>query len=371
MKKILNSIHPDDDLHYQKMGLKKGEVEIWEDGLRTDGSKGSYEWWYFDSHYEDGSKLVIIFFNKSPIEASGPVKPQATIEYTLADGTKFEDKVECKIEESFFDTKQCDVRVGNSRIVGDLKHYDIIFDGSKIKAKVSLDGTIKAWRSQTGSIFFGNKEEDYFAWLPAIPEGKVSGHIIIDGNEKVLEGSGYHDHNWGNKIMLQLMHHWYWGRAKIGEYKLISAWITAEKKYGYKDFDVFMLDKNDKLLGDNSNHTLKFLPKDEYIDEHTKKPVYGKVIYEYETPDKEFYRITFDRKGDISRQNFIDLLPSFVKVCAKIIGFSGSYLRFQGQAIIEKIENDEVIEKSVEDSAVWELIYFGKANKDKEYKKNK
>jgi hypothetical protein len=371
MKKVLNSIHPDDGLHYQKMGLKKGEVEIWEDGLRTDGSKCSYEWWYFDSHYEDGSKLVIIFFNKSPIEASGPVKPQATIEYTLADGTKFEDKVECKIEESFFDTKQCDVRVGNSRIVGDLKHYDIIFDGSKIKAKVSLDGTIKAWRSQTGSIFFGNKEEDYFAWLPAIPEGKVSGHIIIDGKEKVLEGSGYHDHNWGNKIMLQLMHHWYWGRAKIGEYKLISAWITAEKKYGYKDFDVFMLAKNDKLLGDNSNHTLKFLPEDEYIDEHTKKPVYGKVIYEYETPDKEFYRITFDRKGDISRQNFIDLLPSFVKVCAKIIGFSGSYLRFQGQAIIEKIENDEVIEKSVEDSAVWELMYFGKANKDKEYKKSK
>ena len=248
MKKILNSIHPDDDLHYQKMGLKKDEVEIWEDGLRTDGSKSSYEWWYFDSHYEDGSKLVIIFFNKSPIEASGPVKPQATIEYTLADGTKFEDKVECKIEESFFDTKHCDVRVGTSRIVGDLKHYDITFDGSKIKAKVSLDGTIKAWRSQTGSIFFGNKEEDYFAWLPAIPEGKVSGHIIIDGKEKVLDGSGYHDHNWGNKIMLQLMHHWYWGRAKIGEYKLISAWITAEKKYGYKDFDVFMLAKNDKLL---------------------------------------------------------------------------------------------------------------------------
>lgn len=31
-KKVLNSIHPDDDLHYQKMGLKKREVEIWEDG---------------------------------------------------------------------------------------------------------------------------------------------------------------------------------------------------------------------------------------------------------------------------------------------------------------------------------------------------
>ena len=37
MAKILNSIHPDDELHYKKMGLKKDEVEIWEDGLRTSG----------------------------------------------------------------------------------------------------------------------------------------------------------------------------------------------------------------------------------------------------------------------------------------------------------------------------------------------
>jgi hypothetical protein len=43
MKKIQNSIHPDDDLHYEKMGLKKGRVEIWEDASRVDGSKGTYE----------------------------------------------------------------------------------------------------------------------------------------------------------------------------------------------------------------------------------------------------------------------------------------------------------------------------------------
>lgn len=39
MRKILNSIHPDDDLHYKKMGLKKGIVKQWEDGMHTDGSK--------------------------------------------------------------------------------------------------------------------------------------------------------------------------------------------------------------------------------------------------------------------------------------------------------------------------------------------
>ena len=43
MKKIQKSIHPDDDLHYQKMGLAKDRVELWEDGARVDGSKGTYD----------------------------------------------------------------------------------------------------------------------------------------------------------------------------------------------------------------------------------------------------------------------------------------------------------------------------------------
>ena len=40
MRKIQRSIHPDDDLHYEKMGLKRDRVELWEDGARVDGSKG-------------------------------------------------------------------------------------------------------------------------------------------------------------------------------------------------------------------------------------------------------------------------------------------------------------------------------------------
>ena len=43
MSNIKNSIHPDDDLHYEKMGLKRDTVELWEDGARVDGSKGTYE----------------------------------------------------------------------------------------------------------------------------------------------------------------------------------------------------------------------------------------------------------------------------------------------------------------------------------------
>lgn len=118
-------------------------------------------------------------------------------------------------------------------------------------------------------------------------------------------------------------------------------------------------------MGDNANHTLKFLPCEEYIDSHTGKPVYNKVIYEYETPAGEYFRITYDRKGDISQQNFIDLLPGVVRLAARLIGFEGSYLRFDGTATVERLEHGAVVEMATEESAVWELMYFGKAGADK------
>ena len=365
MKKIQKAIHPDDDLHYEKLGLKRNVIEIWEDGMRTDGSKGTYEWWYFDSHYPDGTILVLQYYSKSPIQVDGPIKPIVTAELTMPDGKEYFEQIEASLKDSFYARDRCDVRIGESYIRGDLKHYDLVFKGEKIQATVSLTNTVPAWRSQCGPILFGDNEEYYFNWLPATPEGDAVADIAVDGMQLHLEGSGYHDHNWGNIFMLKLMHHWYWGRAKIGDYKVISSWITAEEKYGYKETDVFMLAKDGVILGDNSNHTLKFLPSDEYIDDHTGKPVYNTVVYEYETPAGEFYRITYNRRGDISRMNFVDRLLGPMRILAKIIGFAGSYLRFEGSATIEKIENGVVVESVTEDSAVWELMYFGKAGADK------
>lgn len=34
MARVQKSIHPDDEFHYQKMGLNREKVELWEDGAR-------------------------------------------------------------------------------------------------------------------------------------------------------------------------------------------------------------------------------------------------------------------------------------------------------------------------------------------------
>ena len=31
-------------------------VQPWEEGLRADTRRGSFEWWYFDAHFDDPSK---------------------------------------------------------------------------------------------------------------------------------------------------------------------------------------------------------------------------------------------------------------------------------------------------------------------------
>ena len=49
------------DEHYRRLGVSRDKIELWEDGMRTDGGKGTYEWWYFDAYLDDGSKLAITF----------------------------------------------------------------------------------------------------------------------------------------------------------------------------------------------------------------------------------------------------------------------------------------------------------------------
>ena len=64
---------------------------------------------------------------------------------------------------------------------------------------------------------------------------------------------------------------------------------------------------------------------------------YKSVIYEYVTESLEEYRIIYNRHGDINKTCFLDVLPEPLNVLAKLAGFDGGYLRFEGETTIEKI----------------------------------
>ena len=45
---------------------------------------------------------------------------------------------------------------------------------------VSLTGITPAWRPETGCLFFGEREEYYFAWLPSVPQGDAQVTMAVD-----------------------------------------------------------------------------------------------------------------------------------------------------------------------------------------------
>jgi hypothetical protein len=169
---------------------------------------------------------------------------------------------------------------------------------------------------------------------------------------------GYHDHNWGNALMLKLMHHWYWARGSAGPFSVIASYITAEKQYGYSPLPVFMLARDGKLIADDKTK-VTFEELGPYTDTGTGKPVANVTRYTY-TDGDERYVVTYTRHSDLSAVKFIETLKGPKKAAAKLAGFDGAYLRFVGEVRIEHYVGEH-LEESYVDDALWELMYFGKA----------
>lgn len=344
------------DEDYKKLGLAPGAPAFWEDGLRTGGKKGSYEWWYFDSKLDDGSSLIIVFFT-GPMTGKNTdgFEPHVSIELTRADGRKYSAVVHVPYQDGCFSKETCDVRLGACYFRGDLHCYDICYKDEQVEAKVTLNGNVPAWRPHTGHIYFG--EQDFFAWMPAVPEGRVEAVITQNGITEKYTGTGYHDHNWGNAPMMKLMHHWYWGRAKIGDYQIISSYIYGTKKYGYAEFPVFMLAQNGQVLADQPEKYLTYTQTDPYYDEKTHKHIYGTLAYDY-CDGTQRYRVTYQREGDLTQNSMMAKMPWYKRLAARLMGLDASYNRLTGTATLERFEGDTVVER-VSAPAIWELMYFG------------
>ena len=321
------------------------------------GTDDSFEWWYFDAHLNDGSTLVIGFYTKPVVDQVKTLSPYVSFSFNTPDGIHIAKMVPFPADLFSASKNSCDVQIGKNTFKGDLHHYDIHSEMDNIAADIALEGTVPAWRPGTGFSYYGEHDEEFFAWLPSVPQGNVKATITAEGITKQYTGIGYHDHNWGNAPMLKLMHHWYWGRAKIGDYTVISAFIVSEKQYGYMENLVFMLAKDGKIIADNSQNKVTFRASEQTIDENTGKPFDSRIVYSYDG-DLQHYRVTYIRKDTIVSVRMIDTLPKEKQVIAEKIGFNGAYLRFTGDVIVERIENDVVVE-SVTETGLWELMYFG------------
>ena len=84
---------------HKKLGIKEGVVEVWEDGYRTAGEEGAFEWWYFDCQLEDGSACVVTFNTKPHTKPKSPLSPSLLVMYRSPGGESKRESIEYEPEE--------------------------------------------------------------------------------------------------------------------------------------------------------------------------------------------------------------------------------------------------------------------------------
>ncbi len=209
-------------------------VAPWEDGFRSPEAGGrysQYEWWYFDGVLDDGS-VVVVWFRYYWVPGHKEWRVNLEITPPKMSGRPAISETYVQREADAVSQARADVRIKTNLFTGDLNRYHVVVDPSLCKGSgvdLWLTRRVPSWRPGTGH--FGNRE-DYFAWVVAVPEGKVEGSITERGVRRRISGTGYHDHNWGNVLPNEVLAGWWWGRAAIGEHTVVMADFEVSKPYG-------------------------------------------------------------------------------------------------------------------------------------------
>jgi hypothetical protein len=348
----------DRDVDYARLGLQRGHVEPWEDGMRTSGGPGSYEWWYFDAHLEDGSSLVVTFYTKWLLNPKGPEAPMVQVNLDRPGQKSQQLFVHATPEEFSASKEHCDVRIKGCSFSGDLHTYQLKVVAEGLTVGAELVGQVPSWRPATGVTYFGAHDEHIFAWLPSVPQGTVTVTISERGAPpQTLHGIGYHDHNWGDVAMSKLLNHWYWGRAQAGPYSVIAAHMYADKAYGATELPQILIARDGQVVADTASRA-RLVLEDVFVDAHSGKPVANRVIYEYREDDGLRYRVTFQRSETLVDSRFADTVTGVKHALAVIARVDGAYLRFSGSVTVEKFEAGRPVETAT-DPGIWELMYLG------------
>ena len=332
----------------QREGLSES-IAAWEDGQRAETGRGSFEWWYFDAHLDDGSTAVIVFSSKPLLERNGPLKPNMMLTITRSDGSKTAQYLLFPREKFSAAKESCDVRIGSNWTRGDLHRYDVHCELNDLAADLTFTGLVPPWRPGAGKIHFGDLEH-YFAWLPSIPFGKVAGTLTYDGQTRSVSGTGYHDHNWGNMGLNEVMDHWYWGRAHLGEYTLIFVEQIAAQTYGYTRMPVFMMAKGDQILiGDSQPLTMQAR---DFVRHSGGRGYPREMDFNWES-GKDSVRLRLRQPRLIEGTSLLLLLPKWQQWLARLFT-NPYYFRFNAELELEiDLENIKAQERG---SALYEIM---------------
>jgi predicted secreted hydrolase len=189
-----------------------------EDTLHPYDNPEYYEWWYFDSRFDNGYSCVATFHWRNPF--TFPHRPTVQVFIYSPDGEKnigmaAIDEASCSSA-----TQRCDVSMGQNYARQEGNTYVIHMAAKLCGVDLVYERELPGWK-QNGDGYLFNGVETKQGWVIAAPRSKVNGTLHIRGKDIPVSGTGYHDKNWGNTDIDKSFSGWYWGRLYDSEFTLI------------------------------------------------------------------------------------------------------------------------------------------------------
>jgi hypothetical protein len=349
-----------DRADYNRIGITT-TPSPWEDGMRSTGQEGTYEWWYTDAHFNDGTHMVVVFYSKHLFDVKGPGQPTITVNIDFPDGRRISREVSEKKNTILrASRKKCDVSVKNNSITYNRGIYSVDVHLDDIELHMEMKPRIPMWRPGTGHWYFGNRGK-YFAWFVAVPSADVTGRLTVAGKKHELKGKGYHDHNWGNEEMNEVFNHWYWSRVVFDNYTVIACDLVSHQRYNYTRMPVFMIAKDGRIINDNEGTVV--IDREKTVQHPvTKKFIDNTLRYTQKVPGKGIFTLTLNRKRDLVVVNLIDvhIKSPLKKWIAKLLA-NPTYIRTTGTGTLA-VDRDGKI-STMSTHALWEQMFFGSNKK--------
>ena len=340
-----------DDRFLRHEGLRE-TPEPWEDGLRTDTQPGSFEWWYFDSQFEDGSAAVVVFTTKPILQRNDPLTPALILTITRPDGEKLSYMPIFPPDQFSASREGCDVRIGANWVCGDLQHYELHAESAGLAADLTFTSLVPPWRPGAGKNYYDESLQRYFAWLAAIPFGKVEGTLTYDGMTHDVHGTGYHDHNWSTIGVEKVTSHWYWGRAHLDDFTTIFVEYVHTAKYGSQRSPVFLLAKGNRILtGDG--RPLKMQARD-FVKHPDGREFPNQLDFSWKS-DSGNVHIALRQPQIMEAVSLLSTLSSWKQRLARVLT-NPYYFRFSAE--MELTVNLAGIDARVHGPAMYEMMMF-------------
>lgn len=351
---------------FQALGIDPDRITVSEDAMRSKDPylPGTWEWWYVDCELEDGNQITLVFKNADIFSPIG-LAPLVEIDFALTDGTVSFNNFPSRPGALRQSRETCDVHIGNSHITGDLKSYRIHAEGYSDKdglmvVDLELESTCESWRPGTGQ-FVGDASQNVegdppnFNWFCAVPGCKVKARYQFAGKTYESEGTGYHDHNWGNIPMQAVVEQWYWGHGNIGPYTVVGYPIQQRKDLGGAWTNVLMVAKDGKVVADDvSKVTLERIGEQTVPGSDLKLP--KTLKFTYQDGDTKYVTIWDSYQSALLVSSLDDVPMGDKQMFARN---EAHYTRFVCTMSLEKFEKDVSVEKHEVEAGIWEYMGFG------------